>query len=417
MLEIATHPLLVPHLPQSLLDVLQQALDAHRYALNLDQDNPDTLFNTAQVLTAIAEAVAKDSDHVEQDALQPLEEALELQNRCLSIQELKLEEYLQQVSEAATSGELDVQHDQDAHTANNADSDGNEDRSANAMEDQWFSVVEPVTKDTLIDTILAQLGTLTTLCSVISSSDNAPTSSLAWIEEYSSKLIKTKLPVLVQDADQERLQEVALARANFISELLRAGYLRKSVDADTYKRERDEAFKAPELDLERNFAALMANASSLVAYTSALAEDHPSQGVSHAAARWNALSAAISNMAIASKLSDPLPDDIAETHFVRGNCSLTQHQLGQPPVSYNPAVANKIQLLKNADTFFRNASKLYQDAEQKAVAQIRAVVTQAIQAGTDVASSALQHDQGKGTDWVRSQLEDLIDDGLISPLP
>ena len=54
--------------------------------------------------------------------------------------------------------------------------------SAKCMEDQWFSVMEPVTEETLIDTIITQLGTLTTLCSLLGNSDSVPPTSLAWIE-------------------------------------------------------------------------------------------------------------------------------------------------------------------------------------------------------------------------------------------
>jgi hypothetical protein len=398
---------------------LQQALEAHRYALHLDQDNPDTLFNAAQVLTAIAEAYASDDDHADEDALQPLEEALELQDRCLSIQELKFEEYIQQQNEAARLA-LETPTEPVPAPGNDQNDDDNEDgdQAANNSEDKWFSVIEPVTKDTLVDTVLAQLGTLTTLCSVLSSSTpSGPSSSLAWIEEYSSKLIKTKLPILLQDADSERLQEVALARANFVSELLKTGYTQDSIDPETYSRERDEAFRAPELGLERNFAALVANANSLVSFNAALAEGNPSNAISHAASRWSALSAAIANMAIAAKLSDPLPDDIADTHFIRGNCSLLQHRLGQPPVSYPSAVSNSKQLLKNADTFYRNASKLYQDGDQKAIAQFRAAVAQALQESTDAIANIAHNSEGKGEEWVRIQLEDMVDDGLIAPLP
>ncbi|OAP63817.1 hypothetical protein AYL99_03044 [Fonsecaea erecta] len=411
LLEIATHPLLVPHLHRPLLEVLQQALEAHRYALSLDQDNPDTLFNTAQVLTAVAEVNAKDASHADQDVLQPLEEALELQNRCLSIQELRLEEYMQQQDEAAAQ----IASEQPAEPVTGLDDAPDPAPSAAGTEDQWFSVVEPVTKETLIDTILAQLGTLTTLSSFLSSSDSVAASSLGYVEECSSRLINIKLPPLLQDAEPERLQEVALARANLASELLKAGYLLGSIDPTTYRRERDEAFQVPELDLERNFPALLANANSLIAFNSALADGEPSNAVTHASMRWSALAAAIANMAAASKISGPLPEDIAETHFIRGNCSLLQYQLGRPPISFSSAIANASQLLKNAETFYRNASKLYQDPEQKASSQLRAILAQAVPTQNDIASYAAQHDQGRGQDWVRVQLDDMVDDGLIMP--
>lgn len=415
MLEIATHPILVKQLESPLRDVLQLALEAHRYALTLDQDNPDTLFNTSQVLTAIAELYAKDSKLPDQDALQLLEEALELQNRCLIIQQLKLEESIQQENEATAQFASEKAANKETSALAAEASDQNHVLSPSGTEDQWFSIVEPVTKDTLIDTILAELGTLTTLCSILpSATTSVPTPSLVWIEEFSSKLIKTKLPYFLQDAEVERVQEVALARANFSATLLEAGFRLESIDANTYKRERDEAFQVPELGLGQHFAALMANANSLLAFNAALADAELSDA--YASLRWNALSAAIANMTTASKVSGPVPDDIAETHFVRGNCSLLQHRLAQPPISYHLAVGNAAQLLKNADVFYRNAGKLYQDEEQKAISQLRAVVAQSLQADRDLVSNAFDNDQGRGTDWVKTQVEDMVDDGLIQLL-
>ena len=166
LLEITTHPVLVRQLQAPILEVLQQALEAHRYALNLDQDNADSLFNTAQDLTAIAEESAKDSNRPDQEALQALEEALELQNRCLGVQEFKLEESVQQQNEAASQMASEEANPTDSEAMDEGADEGVV-TPANNSADQWFSVVEPVTKDTLLDTILAELGTLTTLCSIL----------------------------------------------------------------------------------------------------------------------------------------------------------------------------------------------------------------------------------------------------------
>lgn len=415
LLELATHPILVKQLQTSPLEVLKQALDAHRYAFTLDPENPDTLFNTAQALTAIAELYARDPDRGDQDSLQLLEEALELQNRCLAVQELRLEESIRQQDEAATqtASENTISETVESQPGR---LDENGESASTADDNKWFSIVEPVTKDTLVDTILAEIGTLTTLCSILSTSTSTTTSSLAWIEEFSSKLIRTKLPVLLQDAEAERVEEVALARANFVSMLLEAGYRTGSIDWDTYRRERDEVFHAPELNLENNVAALVASSNSLCAFNTALAEGDQSTAASRASQRWNALSAATANMTAASKVSGPVPEDIAETHFIRGNCALLQYQLGQPPLSYQPAVANTVQLLKNADLFYRNASKLYQDDEQRSICRLRAVVSQALLAGNAIMSAVAGHDQTWTREWTRSQLDDMIDESLISPL-
>ncbi|KEF60114.1 uncharacterized protein A1O9_04964 [Exophiala aquamarina CBS 119918] len=410
LLEVATHPILVNQLQTSVLEALQRALEAHRYALDLDQNNADSLFNTSQVLTGIAEIQARDG--ADQEALQTLEQALEVQTRCLALQELKLEDSAQQ------QANLEAQTDQDFATANSPKLGGSDhalSTATNDSEDQWFSIVEPVTKDTLIDTILAQLGTLTTLCSILSSLANSTlSSSLAWVEEFSTKLVKTKLPVLLQEAAPDRVQEVALTRAIFISNLLEAGYRMGSIDVETYKRERDDAFKSSELSLDGSFAALSANASSLISFSTAIKEREQPLIASYAPKSWNALSTAMASLAAAAKIAEPVPDEIAETHLLRGNCSLLQYQLGQPPVSYQTATKNADQLLKNADVFYRNASKLFQDGEQKLISQFRASVAQSLQEGNVVATAAHAAGQQKGQAWIESQLDDMAEEGIIS---
>ena len=249
-MEIVTHPLFRKKLEVPLLNGLEEALKSHRRALSLDPDNADTLFNTAQVLTAIAEKLAKVSSDASGDVLKLLNEALDLQSRCLSVQEMKLEE-----SETQRRAMLEQALDpkSEAAAATEPPSEQWETTTVHAPEDQWFSVVEPVTADTLTDTALAQLATLTTLCSVLSSSSATPPSpSLRWIEEFSSTLLTNKMSSYARNAEPQRLQEIALAKATFLSAFLEASFHHRSVDALTYKQERDNAFATPELLLEKN---------------------------------------------------------------------------------------------------------------------------------------------------------------------
>ena len=44
-LEIATHPILVEQLEESVLDALGAALESHRHALGLNPNDANTLFN------------------------------------------------------------------------------------------------------------------------------------------------------------------------------------------------------------------------------------------------------------------------------------------------------------------------------------------------------------------------------------
>ncbi|RMZ85039.1 hypothetical protein DV738_g7, partial [Chaetothyriales sp. CBS 135597] len=367
-LEVATHPLLVSKLDEDVVVVLERALESHRFALQLDGGaaNADMLFNTAQVLTALAEV---------------------------------------QVEEASGGEDNGVKLEQ---------GQGGEDATA-AEEDQWFAVVEPVTKDTLMDTLLAQIGTLTTLCDVLASLGSTSGPSLPWIEQFSQTIIHKKLPAVAREADTDRQAEIRLAVARFASSLLEAGFRQGKLDAETFKRERDNAFDLPEVTVagSQSFDALVANAESLAAFESAVAEILPGH-VQLAAVRWQALASATSCLATAAKLTGNTQDEMAKTHFLRGDASLHQFQMAAPPLTYTQAASNKAQLLKNAEVFYRNASRLYQGEEQRAQADLRSSLVRTLGADDGAAKSILaQHPRGHV--WVRKQLQSMVDEGLLLP--
>lgn len=150
-LEVATHPLLARHLDAPLLAVLDAALTSHRYALELDLNNADALFNTAQVLVSIAEELAKDDSRTA-DALRFLEEALEMQNRCLSVQELKYEESEQQrrsMLEAQQAGDP-VEQPATGTAGASASQPSTPSSTTAAAEDQWFSILEPIDRKSVV---------------------------------------------------------------------------------------------------------------------------------------------------------------------------------------------------------------------------------------------------------------------------
>ena len=404
LLEIATHPILIQELQQPLLETLQVALEAHRHALKLDPENADTLFNTSQVLPTIAEDVAEDDDIPEAEVLKLLEEALEMQTKCLSIQELKYEESLQHRRFAEEQADAPLPAEAPAPAGS----------SSAAEEDQWFTVVEPVTADTLIDTVLAQLGTLTTLCGVVSSSpESAPSTTLEWAENHSTTLL-AKLQILSQGS-AEKLQEIAFAKATFSSALLEAGYRSGKLEAAAYKSERDAVFAAPELQLAGSLDGLVGNARSLMTFNLALAEVQFTDPQSLSTVRWNALTEAIKHLKAASEMAGIEQDDKATTHMLRGECSLFLHNLQYPPTSHPSAINNAGQLLKNATVFFRNAKALATEAEQRKVASLRETVAEYLSAGRPHDSGKLVMASPGGPEWATEQLEDMAAEGLLPP--
>ncbi|KAI1408391.1 hypothetical protein F5Y13DRAFT_111809 [Hypoxylon sp. FL1857] len=413
-LEIATHPILVDQLQRPLRDALEEALASHQYTLQLDPENADALFNTSQVLTAIAELMASDEGDdaaaSEAEAVKVLREALELQSKCLNVQERKYQEFLEQeriASEQENAGD-DVTADADIR-------DGSE--SGSVEEDgEWFNVVEPVTRDTLVDTVLAQLGTLTTLCSIMSSSPGAaPAHTFPWVEELSTSLFD-KVQAISRD-QSDRLQEIALARANLVSALLEAGYKSGKIDVETYKRERDAAFATTELQLERSIEGLIANARSLLAFNSALLDADNGDAQSQSTLRWNVLTASIANLKAASAIQGISQDDLATTHLLRGDASLYLCSMAFPPTSHQTAVNTAAQNAKNAEVYYKNASRLTQDQEEKDVSSIKSAVAQYLQAYSQGQAhgdlSNVLNASPRGQGWAISQLEDMISENLV----
>ena len=392
------------------MSVLEETLASHRYALGLDQDNADTLFNTAQVLTSIAEEVAKDVSLSDASAVTYLEESLELSQRCLALQEFRYTESQEQAAEARQvleeAGEQDDFMDELSRPAQDSDY---------GLEDgRWASIVEPVTKDTLIDTALAQLSALTTLCGILGSASQAPdVPSLAWIEEYSSTLLSVRLPTLLEGS--ERSVEAGIARAVFITAMLEAGYRKGQIDVQTYRQDTDAAFAT--LPMSTSFDAVMSQAASLFAFNIALSESEsvPTASIDLASLRWKALATALSNLATVSKLPDLAAEDISRTHELRGDASLYQYQLSKPPVAYPPAVKHSAALLKNAEVFYRNASRLTYDDEARDKCGLHEAIVMLLAANTQVGRGQVESiATNRGDRWLRERIDEVVADDLLS---
>ncbi|KAK5941370.1 hypothetical protein PMZ80_006648 [Knufia obscura] len=453
-LEIATHPLLAKHLDVPVIDVLYESLNSHQYALSLDHDNADALFNIAQVLTSIAEHIAKDDSMSDTEALNFLEQALEYQSRCLSLQERKYAETRDLYQEAAgQSSGADADDDGGARIGTNTRSIYEE--QEHEQEEQWVSVVEPVTIDTLVDTILSQLSTLTTLCSVLSTSrhwrgrgSNASTASspvsLSGIEACSTKANEMLQVITRTENIASRTHEIALTKAILAGNLLELAYRSGSIDIGVYKSELEKAFAAQGLDTSD---AQISYARTLLALNAAATDSGTGvplevENQDFANLRWNALSKAQKVLTSAASLSKTDTETLATTHMLRGDTSLLLLALAYPPTSFTQAATNANQLLKNAEVFYRNAHKLFgtlaDGQDERDIAGLRGAVVLILQRNNggnalwestqggarDVPRDSSQGDardvlrgatQSRKDDWRNDQLQDMIDEGLVQP--
>ncbi|KAM5458131.1 hypothetical protein MaudCBS49596_000041 [Microsporum audouinii] len=411
--EITQHPKLVTQLPGPILDILRIALASHREALKKDQDNADILFNTAQVLTSVAEAITEGrraSEAQTEEALRNLTEALELFQRCLVLQELKFTEYEEQLRMMRDGGpERQLQQEQEQQES------GYDPRTASGSgsgseAEEWAAVIEPVTKNSLIDTAIAQLEALATLCGLLTSD---PGSILAWVEEYSSELLREKIAAYVQGTD--RANEVAIVRAKFLSILLEVTYRSCRIDLDTYKNELDSAFSNG-VDVSQDPAGLSNQAEALMGFNSAIADSHPAPGVDgfdrSLDLRWQALGVALSRLTAASKLAGT--ENLAKIHIARGDVEMYRWRLGRPPFLFTAAKDNSGTLLKNAETYYRGGAAIarrdgWSDEEREGT------VKEALAKGLAGDLSQMGALAINSKEYMLHVADDMAEDGQISP--
>lgn len=404
------HPKLATQLPASLVDILQIALQSHREALILQQDNTDILFNTAQVLTSLAEAVTegkrhseqRQAPHQQQEAMEWLREALELLQRCLSLQELKLTE----------SEEMKAGAGAEEPTAGDDDSmqqEGRESSSESAEQEEWVAVIEPITKSTLVDTAIAQLETLATLCGLLTFEHG---SVVAWIDEYSSSLLKERIASYIEGTGRQH--ELLLARAKFIAAMADVSYRSGRIDIDTYKRELSDAFENG-LDLSSDPDGLCSRAEALITFNSSISDaallHQPDTLAQSTTLRWQSLSAALDSLSAAAKL--PEAESSPKIHIARGDAELSRWQLGRPPWDYAPASGNAATLLKNAQTYYRGAAALAKKdgtTSEETDASVKEAIALAVVGDRGKIDTLMAKSKG----GVVAVAEEMIEDGLVT---
>ncbi|KAI0528092.1 hypothetical protein F5B22DRAFT_19496 [Xylaria bambusicola] len=445
-LEKATDPVLSEALEMPIIDALRQALSSHNYARDLEPTHPDTLFNMAQVLTSMAERIAEDDESDDSEAIQNLEKALEIQSHCFQLQLAAFEKSrleLEQAMRETAQQEMSPIGGVEATSSNTT----TEPQNVN-QEEQWVSIEEPITAVTLLETIIAQIEALSALCSILSSDQTVSSmSALSWIDSYSTNLLTQTLPTLLsenQEALEPRLPDVLLPRAVFMSNYLELSFRVSAIDVEKYRQELDAAFIQPGLD-GASENVLLAIANALLSLNSALADSN-SEAESHAAFRWKILIDAQSRLSSVASIPHIDKHTLATTHLLRGDISLFLQILAYPPVAHSQAQTTTPQLLKHAEVYYRNASKLLgsfgsSTEEERIACELKGAVVNVLQqvttdqaaagsssgqssSGTIINMTASPHQiesalesilRVRGEEWVRDHIEDMVSDGLVLP--
>lgn len=428
--EIAQQPRLLAHVPDSSLSPLQLALDAHKVALGIDQDNADLLLwvlippfgfllslipdsNTAQVLTSLAEASSERqfaSDPIREGALRMFQEALELFQRCLQVQELRFTQAEEQASQMAETAGASQGEDVDMSPGSPSDGPGDGD---------WATIVEPITKNTLLDTVIALLETLTAICSLVSTQTTA---GLNWIEEYYCGTVREKFSVYSLPTDAARNEEIALKTANFACALSDAGFRSGHLNPATYELELFNAFNqvpsltsSPQALCDQADAELGFNASIQALLPVLLDSDSEHSLAQLNGLRWTHITRALDALTAASKLPDV--QNLPRIHLRRGDCELFRHRLSEASArgqAYDTALKSAKTLVKNAETYFRGASALARHegaVDEEREAAVKEAVTWALMGQGGDRLAGLWRKDSKGVGEV---VQEMLDEDLLS---
>ncbi|KAL8851596.1 MAG: hypothetical protein Q9221_003528 [Calogaya cf. arnoldii] len=380
--ELAQQPRLLPYVPGGTLDLLRTALNSHRYALEISQENADLLFNTGQVLTSLGELIneerQRNHDVMDVDPLELFQEALTFFQRCHSLQELQF-----------SQPDLARQQQQQSIEADgNATETTSSDRSERPVpqpsdEDTWATIMEPVTDQALTDSLLAQVETLTSICSV---SSTRGISNLKWIEEYYRNSLHDKLLVFAKETG--RGYEAAVVKAKYRCALADARFTASTLDIPKYEQEINEAYEVFS-DADPEPQALCDRADAEIVFTANLQrtwrqsmERIPEDSARLSVVLWKHLTKALDNLTVAGKL--PNAKNLPRIHLRRGDCELFRRRLGAAPSNLDIALKSASTLLKNAEIYYRCAARLAKAeaaTDEEAEASIQEAVVIAVSTG------------------------------------
>jgi len=287
-LELSQQPKLMSKLPLTLMQLLQQAVASHRYALRLEKDNVDTLFNAAQTMTDLAEEIvenaASEEHTIQESPVVLLRDALELLDICFQRQQALFEE-----QQSSPSNDTPIEEDGgvplDVNDTPQAPPDDESDES-----ETFATIQHPVTPSDLLDTANASLAALTLLVSVDEPSGLSTLADLG--DNLASKTIPRCIAQLPDNEQTAARTEAILEAASFVAALSNSEFTSQAIDMSTYLS-RMAAFES--LDLTRDFAAVCTYADHLVELTKAVVQAFSSKvHLQHGQDAWNAAIKALS---------------------------------------------------------------------------------------------------------------------------
>jgi hypothetical protein len=357
--------------------------------------------NTAQLLVTLTETNSPSADR--QRSVKLLEEAIELLQRCLTLQELQLTE-----AETAQEEAEGVDEDTggvpltDQMDVSMSDADAKEE-DEDDEDEKWAAIVEPVTYSTLLDTTIAQIEALSSMCTVLV---YGSTKGLAWVEEYTGGLLN-KAALYAEKAT--RTEDLLFPRAMFTAALADSAVREGKLSIVEYQVELKNALA----NIDKN-EHLPSKAEALITFASTAADSNSGllEPLYLKKMQWDALTEAVDCLKKAATTSQE-GDFQLNINTILAETELLRLRLAEEPDAFPAAVKSRLTLAKNAGVYYNGAEKWATAiGHGKASLQIRQKLAVLRLLGY-LPSQDLSQQSELSMDGLTESLGEMIEDGML----
>ncbi|KAF1958855.1 hypothetical protein CC80DRAFT_490637 [Byssothecium circinans] len=453
---------ILPHLGPK-IPLLEETLKSHQTALSLaPASNTDIVFNTAQVLTSLAESVldAESQQMAKIPARTLLEEAVNLFTKCLATQQEEYERVRLEIEGLKAQAEGEGQQgdfEPSGSAAKGADEDDISSTTSSGP-GEWATVEEPLTPETILETCTAQLGALTTLLSLYDPSEVVNIEAMA---HNGLSTANTAIPTLIallgdspfkkeepekapgptlsiaSDTASNKFEtttkdDALLAVATFQAALAELQYKASQITATEYAATIETLFSPFTQPIQSpdqqpiHLNAVCACADALIDLSSAISDtpSHTSSSSSHATdqeIQWTALTAAqklLTQLSSAPNNTILPASRLADAYLARGDVELFRFHISFSETAKPAWVSARNVLVGNAGVYYRGARTYAEKAgvlDLRGTADAKTLVAEVLKevtvarGGVVVAKEAWK---GRG-EGVKRVLEQMVEEGIV----
>ncbi|KAL8742020.1 MAG: hypothetical protein Q9190_005443 [Brigantiaea leucoxantha] len=343
-------------------------------------------------------------------SLQLFQEALELFQNCLSVQEFQLTQSQEQIDDGSqvpmNESNGDFNSVSEPWGKDPGTSDGDEDET-------WATIVEPITEDTLLDTAIAQLETLTSICNLLVAEGSGDP---GWIEQYQREILQERISLYLHSS--HRHHEIELVQARLSCSLADAGFHTGHLDLQAYEQALTTVYGG-NLNLGGSFKGLCDQADAEIKFNEAAqAAVRRTQHLRMDEVnrlnvlRWKHLSKALDSLTAAAKIEGA--SQLWRVHLRRGDCEMFRLRLADPPNKYDLAYKSRETLLKNAGIYYGGAARFANQGgarEEEREASVKEAATAAILGRSEKVAAIVV---SAGFESVQEIIDDMLEDDLLS---